>query len=232
MIEKIDDITSNALDRLPTQFKGKERIEGMIAAFTDQLQEIEDVLSDLVEFRALDNAQGAQIDVIGKIVGEPRKGRNDDLYKLWVRARIAINTSRGTPEDLIKVFNIVTGSTRSHLHEYRPAEVEIFGNVDFSALVDSGPESFAFAGGSDGLGFGSVYDSGAGGIIASLGDNYISEFYTILDSVLAGGVRLNFIGWYDADEPFAFAGNAFGEGFGTVSDSTVGGKFATVIPPP
>lgn len=232
MIERNNDVTEDALDRLVTQFKDKVRVEGLIAAFTDQLQDAEDVVGDFLDFRHVDTAQGAQLDVIGKLVGEKRKGRNDDLYRLWLRARIAINTSRGTPQDLIKVFNIITGSTKSNIHEYWPAQVEIFGNTDFSSLVDTGPDSFAFDGGIDGLGFGTVYDASIGGLFASLTDNFFSEFYKILDSVLAGGVVLNFIGWYDETEPFTFDGNAFGLGFGTVLDSTVGGKFATVIPPP
>ena len=48
-----------------------------------------------------------QIDVIGGLVGELRQGRVDASYLPAVLARIRVNRSKGTAEDIIQVANLL-----------------------------------------------------------------------------------------------------------------------------
>lgn len=133
-IVQITDHSDQAVDRLASQFKGKAKIEGLITAFTDQLQELENVGIDLLQDRYLDTAVGDQLDIIGAIVGQTRDGRSDDSYRNRIIAKIGQNTSKGLPENLISVFNLLTDSTRSVYLPYYPACTYILANLDISAL--------------------------------------------------------------------------------------------------
>ena len=59
----------------------------------------------------------------------------------------------------------------------------------------------------------------------------VDDIIQIMESVAPAGVRVAFIGVFDADlsDTFAFAGNLPGKGFGSVSDVNKGGKFATLL---
>ncbi len=52
-----------------------------------------------------------------------------------------------------------------------------------------------------------------------------------LDDVVAAGVAVLYFGLYDFENPFVFAGDASGSGFGDATDATVGGKLAQLLIP-
>lgn len=101
-----DHITT-AISRLSHQFRGKSRIEGLLTALAQQAQELDSAFQSLLVERQIDTAIGSQLDAIGSIVGQPRDGNSDDLYRRYVRARIMVNRSQGTTEDLIRVTSLV-----------------------------------------------------------------------------------------------------------------------------
>lgn len=74
-------------------------------------QALEDSLWDMHEGMWLNTATGAQLDMLGAIVGEARQGRDDTTYRLWVKARARANRSSGTPNDALAVLSLVLEST-------------------------------------------------------------------------------------------------------------------------
>lgn len=84
-----------------------KNIEKLVAAFALPAQGVEDMLWDLFTLRSVLEAVGAQLDVIGKIVGQPRNGLDDDLYRRYILARISVNRSRGVASDLIRITRLV-----------------------------------------------------------------------------------------------------------------------------
>lgn len=82
-------------------------ITKLLTATIGPIQDIETALSQLLVDRAIDTAIGTQLDVIGRIVGQPRDGHDDDLYRRIVRARIASNRSAGVVEDILRVTDLV-----------------------------------------------------------------------------------------------------------------------------
>lgn len=126
---------ADAVARLASQFRDKPLIAGLIMSFVAQHQGMEDAGQQLLTERLIDTAVGAQLDGFGSIVGELRQGRNDDDYRLALKARMGRNNSEGTPDDVINVFNLLTGSTQTHLVEVAPAVITLTGNVDFSATA-------------------------------------------------------------------------------------------------
>ena len=63
--------------------------------------------------RVVGVAVGAQLDVLGRIVGEARLGDPDANYRLRIKAGILLNVSSGTPEELLAIFRLLTSDLPS-----------------------------------------------------------------------------------------------------------------------
>lgn len=123
-----------AAGRLTGQFQNLPKIDGFVRAFAHQYQLEEDAIWQLFSQRSLATAVGSQLDMVGAVVNLDRRGRNDADYRLAIYGQIAINTSQGTPEDLIGIFNLLTNSQKSLITFVYPAEVGIFSDHDISGL--------------------------------------------------------------------------------------------------
>lgn len=105
MTAHITDHKSAALARLAQQLKGKTKLELFMGAFASRYQGPEDALWQLYTERWLDTAVGVQLDVLGRIIGQPRGNSTDDAaYRLRLRARQRANRSSGTVEQILSVF--------------------------------------------------------------------------------------------------------------------------------
>lgn len=82
-------------------------LKRLLAAALMGAQDLEAALQQLLTQRNILTAVGAQLDVIGKIVGQARDGLSDDDFRRYCRARIAAHKSKGATEDLIKVISLV-----------------------------------------------------------------------------------------------------------------------------
>lgn len=104
-----------AWQRLLFQFRDKPRISSLVEALGAGAQLLEDVTWELIADRELGAASGASLDQWGTLVGEARGSLDDDEYRQFIKARILANKSRGTINDLIRVFRLVTApSTVRH----------------------------------------------------------------------------------------------------------------------
>lgn len=93
--------------RLIEAFKNKPLLKAVLDVSLARVQHFEDVMWDVYIGVWLPNAIGVQLDNLGDIVGEPRKGRADDLYRLWVKARILANRSNGKQQELLAVLRLL-----------------------------------------------------------------------------------------------------------------------------
>jgi hypothetical protein len=112
------------LARLITQYKNKPRLRALAQSYLEEVAELATVLAQLrVAFR-LGNAIGAQLDVLGTIVGAPRQGFDDDAYEQLIRAYIRAQKSEGKPEDIYAVFRIlIAPGDLMVLDEYYPMAI-------------------------------------------------------------------------------------------------------------
>ncbi len=127
-------VTAEGLGRLIEQYKHKPRLAALLASYLDEFQDIENANYGLLTLRTLDDAVGAQQDIIGKIVGRARNGLSDDDYRTVLRAQIVANNSRGNPEDLIKILVLVGGTDSTPVVLYRPrppasVQIELMNNI-------------------------------------------------------------------------------------------------------
>lgn len=115
MASWITDWQSRLRSRLAMQFRGTNH-DGIADAIARQAQEIEDAGQALLRRFYIDPVtedtssplyyvgRAAQLDTIGAIIGQERGGVSDDVYRLYLRARIRANKSSGTPGELYGVF--------------------------------------------------------------------------------------------------------------------------------
>lgn len=118
-----------AIDLLPDQFTGKPYIEALIETYSAGVQDVENLLTEIFINSEVDEAEGVQLDNLGNLFGEPRKGRNDTNYRLGLKARIAVNTSNGTPDEILSILKILLGSERVSIFEHFPAEFALAATV-------------------------------------------------------------------------------------------------------
>lgn len=111
MITLFTQHVTQGLGRLLAQFQGKENIEAVLTAFLTQIQELENMFDQLLNDRTIDSASGDVLDLIGRVVGQDRMGFDDTEYRLWLKARILINKSSGTAEEIIEALYLITQFT-------------------------------------------------------------------------------------------------------------------------
>lgn len=109
---------------LPSQFKNKEKIEGLIYAFSRQLNNLRDVYKQLNDTRSLRTAMGKQLDGIGSIAVLTRDEATvlalksstftkmtDEIYRLYLVQKIMANMTNCTYQDIYNAMVILWGKT-------------------------------------------------------------------------------------------------------------------------
>jgi hypothetical protein len=100
----------------------KPRNKALLASWLGELQQAEDALWQLLVERSLASAEGDQLDVLGAIVGQPREGRDDESYRLWISARTMVLRSSGTTTEMLAIARTLIAETDTvRLEEYFPA---------------------------------------------------------------------------------------------------------------
>jgi hypothetical protein len=92
-----------AFNRLAQQFRGKAGVTNLIRCFTNRANELEQAIADTLYYRTLTTAYGAQLDGIGELLQVDRAGLDDGDYRNRLEAMAIVMSSRGIPDDLLKV---------------------------------------------------------------------------------------------------------------------------------
>ena len=125
------------LGRLILQFREKPRLAVLLTAILTEVQAVENALWQVLTQRLTNgNPVGAQLDVLGRIVGQPREGLSDAAYLPLINARIRANKSDSTVNTLITILQLIVGKTTPILvREYAKAiELELDGLVTVNAF--------------------------------------------------------------------------------------------------
>lgn len=72
-----------ARGRVTEAFKGADVFDRYLQLLLNQQQELQQVFKDLLQKRSIDEAEGAQLDIIGDIVGQPRELISVDLFNYF-----------------------------------------------------------------------------------------------------------------------------------------------------
>ena len=132
------------------QYKNKPRLEALLASYTQEVQELEDAIWEVRLSRYIDNATGAQLETLARLVGQTPQGENDALLRLLVKVRIRINRSHGHFNDILAIGHLLFGDAAFSLSELYPTfmllEAEHAWDGDVSAARVAGLLQEAAAG--------------------------------------------------------------------------------------
>jgi hypothetical protein len=116
----------SALALLIAEYQDSPLLQALICGYLDQIQAAERGLISIYE-RALSiaDAEGEQLDLIGRIVREARDARSDDDYRRALRVRILVNRSQGRHEELIGIASLFEDGAQVLLQDVQPARIEV-----------------------------------------------------------------------------------------------------------
>ncbi len=101
---KSDYVTEATTVLLIPDYRNSPDLVAIISSYSQQLQDLEDDLRDIIAQTVVPGGEGVQLDRIGKVIGQARWGRTDADYRRLILARVVANSSGGTPEDQIALI--------------------------------------------------------------------------------------------------------------------------------
>jgi hypothetical protein len=99
LLPRIDHI-ADGLARTISQYRGKPIFNLMCAIYLQQVQYVEDAIHDTVAAWDVDTAVGWRLTALGALVGQQRISSDDDVFRIYVQARIRANRSVGKFQDV------------------------------------------------------------------------------------------------------------------------------------
>jgi hypothetical protein len=109
------DHAGDAASRLLAQFDDAETLHAFVRLLVRPLQELEQAAFQLLDAFDLEDAAGAQLDMLGGIVGMLRDGRSDIAYRAYIRAKILANVSDGAVETILKIARTLLGESATSI---------------------------------------------------------------------------------------------------------------------
>lgn len=119
---------------LLSQFRGKPRIEGVLCALLDAVQDWEDVVLQVYMGRWIDVAEGIQLDQLGDLIDLARAGWPDETYRMLLRAQILVLRSDGEWPDIFGVLAAI-GYTAVHGHDVAVAAMHVLFDEPFNESI-------------------------------------------------------------------------------------------------
>jgi hypothetical protein len=237
------DYLQEARDRVTEQFKDKEVFDKYLQLMLYANIELQEVFKDLMQKRSLDTAVGAQLDIIGDIVGQPRELIDTALIEYFAFDGYPDAQSYGDLNDgsvggfYYSFGDPLAGNTLLNDDQYRlfikakiiknntqatPDQFLDFVSFVFGATVNNvvaeGNASFTLMVGKELNSFEKALLT-----YTSTYNGYASPFVP-----KPIGVRVNF-GQFDFENYFGFQGTPNAKGYGDLSDPSVGGKYAQLF---
>lgn len=102
-------VVTDAVARLTDLYRNKKVVRALTETCAERVAAEESVDIELYSKQWMDDATGELLDAVGEVVGEPRLGRSDDLYRLWIRARVRINRTQGKIADSYHLVRLIAG---------------------------------------------------------------------------------------------------------------------------
>jgi hypothetical protein len=110
----------------------------MLTALLEGVQTLETAIDVSRSAQSIDGALeigGVPLDDLGALVGQPREGRDDASYARFIRARIAIQKSKGDVEGVYRIARALLPDRTTHT-----LEVEKHPPACFRLIVDGALE--------------------------------------------------------------------------------------------
>lgn len=104
----VTDFRDVGIRRLLRQWQDRPRFRALMCGIGAGVQLLEDIQWQLLKGGLLPLAAGADLDVLGEIVGEERLSLIDDDYRRFIEARVLVNRSAGTAGELLAILDLLS----------------------------------------------------------------------------------------------------------------------------
>lgn len=123
-LQYIPDHLQQALDAWLSQDRTRPRLLALVRTICAQVQELEDYLWDAYVSAPLTAASGDGLDVWGRLLGEPREGADDIVYRRCLSARLLVLRSDGRVDEMITIAALIVAGDAHYTTAY-PAGFQI-----------------------------------------------------------------------------------------------------------
>lgn len=130
------DLVAEGYEKLISHWKDKPKAVGLLVSYLREIQKVEDLLHEINDGTSLNTAIGAQLDVIGVLIGVERDGQQDPIYRDAIKSRIGLTDASGTIPDVKAVAKLVANSTVARVYEHFPACAYLYTNGLVSRTSD------------------------------------------------------------------------------------------------
>lgn len=130
MIPTPKDYTQDALDKLLWQYRDSPNIKAILEQPLEELELTQQETFNIINNFNIDDATDYLLDMVGKIVGVNRRGREDPEFRDAIRLRILFNTSNGTPNKILQALAAATNATKVNIWEHYPLACTYYSNGD------------------------------------------------------------------------------------------------------
>lgn len=236
MISKPIDHKALAVSRVATQYRDSVKLIAYIRALLYEADTLEQVFRDLLERRWIDTATGVNLDILGSIVGQTREFIDAEIFEYFGFADNPIAQSFGSVDDpglggrFISIGESTLGIRLLSDGEYRTfIRARIVRNATSSTpeeiisqlrylfdsplvLIREGVEA--------------SYEISIGRLLSLNEKSIISQTDIVPKTA---GVNASYVTEFDGGDFFSFKGVPGSDGFGSVNNSELGGKFGQLI---
>lgn len=183
----LKDQTQEAEDLLLWQWRDSPNVKGLLKSFIENIQTVEVALFQSLDERGIAVAVGEQLDVLGRLIGETRKGKEDLAYRIALISRVTANNSDGSTESILNTLAAITKADKVTFFEHYPASVHMYASQGVGNGITVALDNASSAG----IGVRVLYDLDQGMFLAA-------EFTEIADTILVDNLAQN-IQVIDAD---------------------------------
>jgi hypothetical protein len=104
--------------KLAPPFWGKPRVASWLVALLAEVQTLETAIWSYVSGLDVDTCNRWILEGFAKIVGEDRRPASTDTLRTYVKGRIAVNQSDGTPSAIARLIAAVASAATVEVHEF------------------------------------------------------------------------------------------------------------------
>lgn len=120
------EITTEFKDLILSQFGDSDNIQKIIEIIASETEDQESLLVSLAEGFKLENAIGAQLDIIGEFVGVERNGADDETYRSKLAVAIAGVTLGVTRDGIAEMAKLLSGGVYPEIYLGRFRDVYVY----------------------------------------------------------------------------------------------------------
>lgn len=87
----------------------------LMQLFSSELELLKETNDRILDWRDIDQAEGAALDLIGRNLNQPRGGANDEKYRILLKTKVARNLANGTINNFIHAVAYTLGVPKSEV---------------------------------------------------------------------------------------------------------------------